>query len=37
MKPKYYWFFYRPQPGLAGLTKPTPNRNPDPNINATKQ
>ena len=27
----------RPQPGLAGLTKPTPNRQPDPNINAAQQ
>ena len=27
----------RPQPGLAGLTKPTPNRKPDPNTNATQQ
>ena len=27
----------RPQPGLAGLTKPTPNRNPDPNTNAAQQ
>ena len=27
----------RPQPGLAGLTKPTPNRQPDPNTNAAKQ
>ena len=26
----------RPQPGLAGLTKPTPNRNPDPNTNAAQ-
>ena len=27
----------RPQPGLAGLTKPTPNRQPDPNTNAAQQ
>ena len=27
----------RPQPGLAGLTKPAPNRRPDPNTNATQQ
>ena len=27
----------RPQPGLAGLTKPAPNRQPDPNTNATQQ
>ena len=27
----------RPQPGLAGLTKPTPNRKPDPNTNAAQQ
>ena len=27
----------RPQPGLAGLTKPTPNRQPDPNTSATQQ
>ena len=27
----------RPQPGLAGLTKPTPNRKPDPNTNAEQQ
>ena len=27
----------RPQPGLAGLTKPTSNRQPDPNTNATQQ
>ena len=27
----------RPQPGLRGLTKPTPNRNPDPNTNTTQQ
>ena len=27
----------RPQPGLAGLTKPTPNRQPDRNTNATQQ
>ena len=27
----------RPQPGLAGLTKPTPNREPDPNANAAQQ
>ena len=27
----------RPQPGLAGLTKPTPNRQPDRNTNAAQQ
>ena len=27
----------RPQPGLAGLTNPTPNRQPDPNTNAAQQ
>ena len=27
----------RPQPGLTGLTKPTPNRKPDPNTNAAQQ
>ena len=27
----------RPKPGLAGLTKPTPNRKPDPNTNAAQQ
>ena len=27
----------RPQPGLAGLRKPTPNRKPDPNTNAAQQ
>ena len=27
----------RPQPGLAGLTKPTPNHKPDPNTNAAQQ
>ena len=27
----------RPQPGLAGLTKPTPNRKPDQNTNAAQQ
>ena len=27
----------RPQPGLAGLTKPTTNRKPDPNTNAAQQ
>ena len=27
----------RPQPGLAGLTKPTPNRKPDLNANAAQQ
>ena len=27
----------RPQPGLAGLTKPTPNRQPDPNTDAAQQ
>ena len=27
----------KPQPGLAGLTKPTPNRQPDPNRNAAQQ
>ena len=27
----------RPQPGLAGLTKPTPNRKPDRNTNAAQQ
>ena len=27
----------RPQPGLAGLTKRTPNRKPDPNTNAAQQ
>ena len=27
----------RPQPGMAGLTKPTPNRQPDPNTNAAQQ
>ena len=27
----------RPQPGLAGLPKPTPNRNPDPNTSTTQQ
>ena len=27
----------RPQPGLAGLTKPTLNRKPDPNTNAAQQ
>ena len=27
----------RPQPGLAGLTKPTPNRQPDPKTNAAQQ
>ena len=27
----------RPQPGLAGLTKPTSNREPDPNANAAQQ
>ena len=27
----------RPRPGLAGLTKPAPNRQPDPNTNATQQ
>ena len=27
----------RPQPGLAGLTKPTPDRKPDPNTNAAQQ
>ena len=27
----------RPQPGLARLTKPTPNRQPDPNTNAAQQ
>ena len=27
----------RPQPGLAGLTKPAANRQPDPNTNATQQ
>ena len=27
----------RPRPGLAGLTKPTPNRKPDPNTNAAQQ
>ena len=27
----------RPEPGLAGLTKPTPNRGPDPNKNAAQQ
>ena len=27
----------RPQPGLAGLTKPTPNRKPDPNTNVAQQ
>ena len=27
----------RPQPGLAGLKKPTPNRKPDPNTNAAQQ
>ena len=27
----------RPQPGLAGLTKSTPNRKPDPNTNAAHQ
>ena len=27
----------RPQPGLAGLTKPTPNREPEPNTNAAQQ
>ena len=27
----------RPQPGLTGLTKPAPNRQPDPNTNTTQQ
>ena len=27
----------RPQPGLAGLPKPTPNRKPDPNTNVAQQ
>ena len=27
----------RPQPGLVGLTKPTPNRKPEPNTNAAQQ
>ena len=27
----------RPQPGLVGSTKPTPNRKPDPNTNAAQQ
>ena len=27
----------RPEPGLAGVTKPTPNRQPDPNTNAAQQ